>query len=211
MAYFPIFQDLEDQPVLIVGGGAVALRKAEKLLPYGPRLTVIAPRMTPELEALPVTRQYRTFSDSDLGGNWMLVIAATNDRTVNRRVSELSAQNGIPVNVVDDPELCTFLFPSLVKKGSLSVGISTGGSSPSAAVWLRTALESQIPEHFEELLDLLQSQRQNVKASGIPERQRGQCLKAMLDLGISQAQCPTRAQCAAIIEKAVSDYEQYNK
>ena len=132
MAYFPFFVDLSGQRGLIVGGGTVALRKAEKLLPYGPELTVVAPEPIPALTALPVTLERRRVRETDLEGA-SFVIAATDDREENHRISALCQGRKIPENVVDDKEACSFLFPALVRRGNLSVGVSTGGSSPTAA------------------------------------------------------------------------------
>ena len=119
MGYFPFFVDLEGQPGLIVGGGTVALRKADKLLPYGPHLTVVSPHILPELERIPgLTLSRREFSPADLDG-MLFAIAATDDRDLNRRIAELCRERHIPVNAVDDREACSFLFPALVKRGDL--------------------------------------------------------------------------------------------
>ena len=115
----------------------MALRKVEKLLPYGPRLTVVSPALLPELEAIPgLTLLRRAFSPQDLD-EVFFVVAATDDQNLNREISALCRERRIPVNVVDDREACSFLFPALVRHGDLSVGISTGGASPTAAIWLK--------------------------------------------------------------------------
>ena len=117
MPYFPMFIDLKDKPVLIVGGGAVALRKLEKLRPYGPALTVVAPEISPEIEAAPdVTVRHRAFQREDLCPPPAMVIAATDDRETNHTVAALCREKNIPVNVADDPAACTFLFPALVQQ-----------------------------------------------------------------------------------------------
>lgn len=168
MAWFPFFVSLEGASGLLVGGGRVALRKMEKLLSYGPHLTVIAPDICPELEQLatssPVTLQRRPFEESDLNEELIFVIAATGDRELNHRIAQLCRQRRILVNVVDDLQACGFLFPALVQRGRLSVGISTGGASPSAAIWLKEAIERLLPEHFAGLLDRLASRRAAQKA-----------------------------------------------
>lgn len=172
MPYFPMFIDLKDRPCLIVGGGAVAARKVEKLLPYGPALTVVAPEFCPELEAMSgVTLCRRELLLNDLNGN-VLVIAATDDAELNQAVSRLCKQQNTPVNVVDDKEACSFLFPCLVQKGELSVGISTGGASPTGAVWLKDQVTDLIPAHFDEILDFLDSMRPWLKNSVESEEDR---------------------------------------
>ena len=162
MAYFPFFVDLSGQRGLIVGGGTVALRKAEKLLPYGPALTVVAPEPVSELAALPVELTRREFQPEDLD-RADFVIAATDNEEENHRISALCQERKIPVNVVDDKEACSFLFPALVRRGNLSVGVSTGGSSPTAAIWLKEQIEGLLPEQTEEILTWLEAQRPPLK------------------------------------------------
>ena len=163
MPYFPFFTDLSGQPALVVGGGTVALRKIEKLIPFTPKLTVLAPEICPEIRRLPgLTLVERPFFPGDEAG-MVFVIAGTNDRTVNRAISERCQAARIPVNVVDDAELCTFLFPALVQRGELTVGISTGGSSPTAAICLKEQINGLLPERFDEILDFLHRQRDLIK------------------------------------------------
>lgn len=174
MAYFPFFVDLEGQRGLIVGGGTVALRKAEKLLPYGPSLTVVAPEPVSELVALPVTLVRRSFQETDLDSA-DFVIAATDDENENHRISALCRGRNIPVNVVDDKAACSFLFPALVRRGNLSVGVSTGGSSPTAAIWLKKQIEAILPEQTEEILTWLEEQRPILKERLPDQRARAAC------------------------------------
>ena len=134
MPYFPFFMELEGREGLVVGGGAVAARKIEKLLPFGPRLTVAAPELLPEIEAL-------------------------------------CRERGILVNAVDDRDACTFLFPAMVRRGALTVGASTAGASPSAAVWVKERVDGLLPEDFGELLDYLASLRPLVRER-VPEARR---------------------------------------
>ena len=173
MPLFPIFLDLRGKKVLIVGGGHVALRKAERLAPYGASITAVAPEFAPGFAALGgVTALERRFQPGDVEGA-ALVIAATDDAELNAAVSELCAWEGIPVNVVDDLALCSFVFPALVRRGELSVGISTGGASPSAAQYVRRGVEQLVPEGFEGILDFLSAHRAAVKAALPPERRAG--------------------------------------
>lgn len=159
MAYFPFFVDLSGQDGLIVGGSTVALRKIEKLLPYGPRLTVCAPDISPEIRAVPgLLLLPRTFAPDLLEGK-AFVIAATDDAELNHDISRLCQEGQIPVNVVDDRNYCSFLFPALVKRGSLSVGISTGGASPTGAVYWKKRIDAMIPEGFGEVLAYLDGAR----------------------------------------------------
>ncbi|WP_298032102.1 siroheme synthase CysG [uncultured Dysosmobacter sp.] len=171
MAYFPFFVDLEGRNGLIVGGGTVALRKAEKLLSFGPRLTVAAPDILPALEALPgLTFLRQPFSPEMLEGI-AFVIAATDDRALNREIAAQCQARRVPANAVDDQDSCTFLFPALVKQDSLTIGISTGGASPMAAAYLKDQISALLPEDFGALLTELKALRPRVKAA-LPESER---------------------------------------
>ena len=184
MAYFPFFMDIAGREGLILGGGAVALRKIRALLPYGPRLTVAAPDILPEIEALPgLTLARQAFAPALLEGK-QFVIAATDDREANCAAAALCRERGVPVNVVDDRDQCTFLFPALVKRGDLSVGISTGGASPAAAAWVRRRLAEGVPEDFGDLLAYLSALRPVVRErvpedrrAGVFSRLFGSCLE----------------------------------
>lgn len=182
MPWFPMFVQLKGAEALLVGGGTVALRKAEKLLPYGPSIKVVAPDIIPELTTLPgLTLCRRPFAESDLQGTPALVIAATDEPALNRKIAALCREKRIPVNVVDDPEACGFLFPALVRRGRLSVGISTGGASPTAAVWLKERIESILPPHFGAALDRLEALRPALKAQVSDGRDRAARFRAAFE------------------------------
>lgn len=186
MGYFPFFIDIEAQPGLIVGGGRIAAHKIEKLLPFMPKLTVVAPWIAPRLKenAMLVCRE-RSFCDSDVEG-MRFVIAATDEEELNAHISSLCKERGILVNVVDDKEKCGFLFPSLVKEGLLSVGISTGGASPQTASWLRSEIAAAVPANTEEILDFLMELRVLAKEGIADEHQRAAFLKEAASLCIEQ-------------------------
>lgn len=178
MSYFPLFIELESRPCLLVGGGRVALRKAEKLLPYGPRLTAVSPSFHPDFDALPLKRLERPFAPGDVEG-CTLVIAATGDPLLNHAVSALCREKNIPVNVVDDRDACSFLFPCLVQDGPLSVGISTGGASPTAAIWLKEEIQALLPQSFGDILLRLEELRPAMKEA-VPEEGRRAALFSAL-------------------------------
>ena len=139
--YYPVFLDLRGRPVLVVGGGKVALRKARGLVEAGARLTVVAPECRPEFERLPVRLARRRFRASDLEGAF-LAFTATDDRAVNARVAREARRRGIPVNVADSRDECDFLVPARVRRGHLQIAVSTGGERPRLAADLRRRLES---------------------------------------------------------------------
>ncbi len=172
-AYFPLFVSIEGQEGLVIGGGKTALGKVRHLLEWRPSLTVVAPRFCPELldlgekednaELLRLIR--REFSEDDIHDHLAFVIAASSDEQVNRLAASICRKRRIPVNVVDVPGECTFFFPSLVKRGRLTIGISTGGASPSAAIHVRKQIEENLEDGIDKILDYLAGRRDFVKES----------------------------------------------
>ena len=146
-ALYPVLLDLRDAPVLVVGGGAVATRKAESLVEAGARPLIVSPALTPELAAI-VERERlhwraRGYEAGDLDG-CRLAIAATDRAEVNAAVARDAAAAGVWVNVVDDPAASTFQVPATVREGEITVALSTGGASPLLARRLRERLESVV-------------------------------------------------------------------
>lgn len=158
MKYFPIFLDLNDKPCLVVGGGDVATRKVSLLFRAGARVTVVSPELGESLRGRlasgEIIYQARTFEEADLKG-CALVVAATDDEVINRRVSELCRERCLPVNVVDQPELCSFIVPSIIDRTPVQIAVSTGGSSPVLARLLRARLETMIPAAYGRLASLM--------------------------------------------------------
>ena len=167
MAYFPFFVDIGGKNGLIAGGGRVALHKLQKLLPYGAKLQIVAPEVSEAMEQTALENDIcvikRAFEPSDLN-EMFFVIAASDDAKVNAEIGRLCRERGILVNVVDDKEACSFLFPSLVKEGNLSIGISTEGTSPEVAAELRSRVVSMIPADMDAILAYLGSLRPLAKA-----------------------------------------------
>jgi uroporphyrin-III C-methyltransferase/precorrin-2 dehydrogenase/sirohydrochlorin ferrochelatase len=166
MEYLPIFLDVKNQPCLVVGGGEIAVRKVSSLLRAGASVRVVSPELTPVLAEQQGRGQLehlaRGFEPSDVEG-CRLVIAATDDRTVNRQVAQQAKTRGIPVNVVDQPEDCSFIMPSVIDRSPVVVAVSTGASSPVLARLIRTQLESVIPAGYGRLARLCARFRDKVK------------------------------------------------
>jgi len=162
MKTYPIFAIIEDRPCLVVGGGAVGERKVQDLRVAGARVTVVSLSLTPALAELAAAGQIRylneDFSPDQLQG-MVLVMAATDDHQVNARASAAAKAQGIWVNVADDPEFCTFIVPAQVKRGDLTLAISTGGASPALARKLRRELQQRFGPEYGPYLALLQGVR----------------------------------------------------
>lgn len=171
MEYLPISLQLRDEPVVLIGAGTVATRKARLLLAAGANLTVVAPEITPELEQLLAASggiwQCSRYRESDLHGR-KLVVAATPDREVNAQVYRDATALNLPVNVVDAPALCTFIFPSIVDRSPLTIAISSSGKSPVLARFLRRKIEALVPAAYGALAQFAGRMRETVQGA-IPE------------------------------------------
>jgi len=145
--YYMACLDLRGRDVLVVGGGAVAAEKVGGLLDCEAAVTVVAPQIDDELRGRGVTLLEREFEPTDVGGR-LLVVAATDDRSVNAAVSRAAAERNVFCNVADDPELCSFILPAIVREDPIVVGVSTGGASPALAQRIRRDVAELIgPEH----------------------------------------------------------------
>lgn len=166
MDYFPVFLDIRRQPCLVVGGGGVALRKARALERAGAAVSVVAPEIDVALQELARgsggDAMRRRFRDEDVAG-CRLVVAATDDEAVNRAVSEAGRARNVPVNVVDRPDLCTYLAPAVVDRSPLLIALSSGGASPVLLRLMRERLERLFPAAWGELARLAGSVRDRVR------------------------------------------------
>jgi len=171
MKYFPIFADLEAAHVLVVGGGEQATQKVRLLLKTDAQITVVAESVTDELQELEDTNAIwivlRTFLVRDLEGQ-RLVYAATGDRALDAQVSRAARARGIPVNVVDAPELSTFIMPAIVDRAPVTVAIGTEGAAPVLAREIKSRLETWLPANFGRLAERAQALR-GVVARSVPE------------------------------------------
>jgi siroheme synthase-like protein len=141
--------DLRGRDCLVVGGGRVATEKVHGLLDCGADVTVVAPAIEDELHTTTARLVARRFMRSDVVGRF-LVIGATSDRAVNVEVSSAAGERSTPCNVADDPDLCSFILPAIVRRGPILVGVSTGGASPALAQRIRDDVEDLLgPEHAE--------------------------------------------------------------
>jgi siroheme synthase-like protein len=140
LKHYPVFLDLKDRPVLVVGAGKIALRKTRGLLECGARVTVVAPECEPEFEDLPVRLVRRRFRASDLTGIF-LVFAATDDRLTNHRIGVAAKGRGLFANIADSAEECGFIVPARLHRAEVQIAISTGGENPRLSADLRRKLE----------------------------------------------------------------------
>jgi precorrin-2 dehydrogenase len=161
--YYMACVDLEGRPCLVVGGGTVGLEKAKGLLECGAVVTVVAPEIEPDLQLLPVRWRRKRYETDDLKGVF-LVVAATPNRSVNRRVFDDAEARSLLCNVVDDAELCSFILPAVHRRDPITLAVSTGGASPALAKRLRDELGARIDQRHVELAWRLRELRPRVRA-----------------------------------------------
>jgi precorrin-2 dehydrogenase / sirohydrochlorin ferrochelatase len=190
MGYIPIFLDVTGRECVVIGGGEVAARKVEALLNAGAQVTVVSPRLSQSLESLAVRAQVthiaREYERGDIRG-CVLVYAASDDPKLHRELVAEARALGIPINVVDVPELCTFISPAVVNRGDLQIAISTGGASPAFAARLRRALEDQFGTEYALTLRVLRAARRWLYADEIDPADRMRRLKELADSALPDA------------------------
>ena len=184
MGYFPFFVDVENQNCLVVGGGVVALRKIEKLLPFNPNITVVSPKVHKEILSIEnINIIKRKFDFNDLKEK-SFVITATDDKVLNKEIYNSCKENNIPVNTVDDKDNCSFIFPALAKNNSVTVAISTSGKSPLYAKYLRKKIENLIQDS-ESIVDNLSKYREKIKNEISLEENRKIAFEKLLEYSLS--------------------------
>ncbi len=194
MSEFPMFVELAGQSCLVVGGGQVAGRKTRVLTDCGALVTVAAPEIGEELKRNPaVTILERPFREEDLEKDWALVIAASDDPQVNARVTALCREKRIQVNRADEQGKGGFLFPALIHRGDLTIGISTGGASPAAAGYFRRLIETVLPEKTEKMLASLRRSRE-VVSKKLPKEKRRCALLAAAKQTLEKGDCLTQQE-----------------
>lgn len=175
MEFLPVFLDIKGKPCAVIGGGEVAARKVSMLLNAGGKVTVVAPELCPTLKRQSDNGEIRhvqsRFAPAHLD-EAIIVIAATDDREINKQVSAVAKSHRLPVNVVDDPDYCSFIMPSIIDRSPVLIAISTGGSSPVLARLLRARLETLIPGAYGRLATLAEKFRVKVKEHFAESSQR---------------------------------------
>lgn len=184
MAVFPLFVNLKGKTCIVVGGGELAARKVEILLRFEANLRIIAPEVSSSIKALEnqdnVSILRKEYFEHDIDDAF-LAVAATSSPEVNERVFRDAKKRNIPVNVVDNLEKCTFIFPSVIKRGDLTIGISTSGGYPALSKKIRKITEEVFTEEYARILSMLADFRIRVRKSHLSHCQRERLLKQVVD------------------------------
>jgi len=198
MGYLPIFIDAGGRNCVVIGGGEVAERKARSLLEAGAAVTVVSPALTAGLAAMAdagtIRHEARVYRHGDLKGAF-LAFEATGEAETARAAAAEAGEQGVPINVADVPELCSFIAPAVVKRGDLRIAISTGGASPAFARKIREELEERFGAEYELMIDVLAAARRWLKAR---ERDDGARRRRLTSLAGSElCDCLKRGDFAA--------------
>jgi siroheme synthase-like protein len=164
-AQYPVNLVVAGRTCVVVGGGAVAVRKVEGLLAAGADVVVIAPEIDARIRAQPVRLIERSYQHGDLAGAW-LAIVATDDPETNRVVHADGDAGRVWINAADDPEACSFTLPAVVRRGPVMVAVSTGGHSPALAAWLKEEVGARLGPEIALLAEWLSEARDELRAAG---------------------------------------------
>jgi uroporphyrin-III C-methyltransferase/precorrin-2 dehydrogenase/sirohydrochlorin ferrochelatase len=220
MNYFPIFLSLKQQPCLVIGGGEIAARKIKLLAKANARITVIAENMSHTVMAMEIEQGLilckKTFAIEDIKA-YRLVVSATNNHALNESIAKICQQKNILVNVVDNPQLCTFIFPAIIDRSPVIAAVSTGGVSPVLARLLRAKIETVIPAKFGQLAQLAEKFRSQVKKKITSPAQRRIFWEKILQGGVAELVFSGKSTQAEVLlqrqlahtDNAVSEGEVY--
>lgn len=193
MGYFPLFVNLEKKRCIVIGDGKVAERKAEKLRMFEGNVLVYA----------------KGEWDYSILAHAFLVIAATNNRTTNREIAQFCKKRGILVNVADSKEESTFLFPSVIRQGPISIGISTQGSSPLISAEIRRKMESQLPKEIGLITEFMEDIRDDVKKLPVDSKLKKHIFQSIYEAAKEKHGKLEKEEVAAMISKLLSDKDDY--
>lgn len=185
--YYPIYLDIEERNVLIIGGGNVCARKVETMLRYGARVTVVSPEFTDEIEGWAnegtIKIRRKPYEEADLDGA-SIVIASTDDQCINGRIARDCRRRKIPVNVVDVTHLCEFIVPAIVERGSIQIAVSTGGKSPALARTLKEDLQRAVGPEYDEVNQVLGTLRKGAKKTLPTDTDRKRFFDGIIAAGV---------------------------
>ncbi len=171
MGYFPVYLDLRGRSCVVIGGGREAEEKAERMVVDGARVTVVWWGQSEPFERMAaeglIDFRRRHYESGDLHGAFLALAATTGDLPLSEAISEEAAREGVLLNVVDVTRLCTWIYPAIVRRGDVTVAISTNGRSPAMAKRLRLDIEDALPPVYGPLLDLLAEVRVELSARGV--------------------------------------------
>lgn len=202
MSYFPMFIELKNRPCLVVGGGKIALHKVKVLHDFGAEITVISPKILPEIHQITgvLCREQELEPDDVCGWNsiiadgWELVVAATDRPLLNHQISRICRENKIPVNAVDQPEDCSFIFPAYLREGEVVAAFSSGGQSPVITQYLKNQVRPVMKPQLGEIAACMGKLREMVKQQINTEEERKAFYQELLRYALEKDTVPTEEE-----------------
>lgn len=188
MAYFPFMIDISNKNCLVVGGGSIAFHKVKLLTEFGVHIQVIAPRIDEPMQELAekavqsIELVERRFQEDDIAG-MDFVVAATDDKQLNCHISDLCMQKNILINSVDMPEVCSFIFPAMIKDKDLLIAVSSGGKSPAAAAYMKRKISHCVPEYSGEMIETIGEYRAYILEHVDTAKKRKEIFNQLLEYG----------------------------
>lgn len=204
MAYFPMFVEISNKKCLIVGGGKIALHKAQVMSDFGAIVYVIAPKIINEIKAMTDVTCYETKIQLQDIENYDIVIAATDDKTLDHSISAFCKEKKIPVNAVDNIEDCSFIFPAYIKQKDVIAAFSSGGKCPVISQYLKEEMQKNMPCYIGDIANCIGNIREDVKARACTE-QRKEIYKTILETGIEMQGVPDKTEIEDIIERTIDN------
>lgn len=207
MSYFPFFREIKGDRCLVIGGGKVAARKIKRLKDFGVKIIVVAPSVDSDIEAMAeeytqISIEKRVLSERDIEDASFVIAAAGEE--VDKEAARLCKENGIPVNVVDNQELCDFIFPSIVHRGDLVAGFVTGGKSPHVAAKLRRDFEANVSDNIEIILDYLSEIRALAKDKIADDRKRASFIREVSEFCMKADRVCSSEEEKAFLQKYIN-------
>lgn len=206
MPYYPVYLRVADRRCVVIGGGQVSARKVASLVEAGAIVTVISPDVTASLAAQVadgvVEHHARPYRPGDLRG-FFLAYAATNDESVHEQIARDAAADGVLLNVVDRPHLCTFIVPAVVRRGELQIAVSTGGGSPALAAHVRDAVDAALGDEYEQALTVLSRLRSRLREAGLTPDQRQRAFKGLVSAQLLDG---LRAGDTAAVDRVLAEH-----
>lgn len=185
--YYPLMLDLTNKNVCIIGGGKVAFSKFKMMLDFNIFPTIVSPSLIPEFQKYSSKFKFiKDYYNDKYIENMDIVIAATNINSVNQQVLNFCRLNNILINVVDKPDMCDFIVPAYIKRGSLIISISTEGKSPALAKKIKNDIANLYPPQYEQYLDILGDLRQKILNSNIPKQQQKNLIIGLIYKSLEQ-------------------------
>lgn len=211
MPYFPMFVNIENKKVIVLGGGKTALRKVNTLLYFNCRIAVIAPKICDELKRTKRISTHERNLTLDILDGADMVVAASSREDINAKIGEYCKSKKIPVNVADNPELSSFLFPGIIARDDLIVGVTTGGKSPSISKEIRNMIDRLIPEEYGSLTRKMSAYREIVLLNIKDSYYREMALEEIVNSAISHKCIVDDKKANKIIEKYAREDGQHKR